>query len=399
VAKSKKASDESCLMEPKWPDDLASLRDSSLTDSVDESIKLLSQNRLSFLFGAGCSVCAGLPTMENLTSSVLEKLNERNPAYKIILDGAVKNFLEASRVTIEDYMSELVDYISIAERRRALGVKDSSYDIEGTSYSADDLNNTLLEIKNIIQEILSKQDVDIAHHRQFVNAIHGRLQLGKAGPTNVVDYFSLNYDTLLEDALSLERIPTADGFDGGVTGWWHVESYDKEPARARLFKIHGSIDWCLFDDETLPRRIRPFLKCERSSLQPILIWPASTKYRETQKDPYAQIIDIMRHTLRPVQNKEVVLSIIGYSFGDIHINEEIDRALHSSEGRLAIVVFTYDSEPEGILRKWFKDPLVRDQVRIHARHGFFHADTEIKTVDELPWWRFEIIARLIGGER
>ena len=48
----------------------------------------------------------------------------------------------------------------------------------------------------------------------------------------------------------------------------------------------------------------------------VLIWPATTKYRETQRDPYAQILDFMRQSLRPPMRSEVVLTICGYAFGD-----------------------------------------------------------------------------------
>jgi len=130
-----------------------------------------------------------------------------------------------------------------------------------------------------------------------------------------------------------------------------------------------------------------------------MIWPAATKYRETQRDPYAQMISMMRAILRPSKNSEAILTICGYRFGDSHINLELDRALRESEQRLTIVAFTSDDEPKGQLEEWTKDPMVQDQVRIYAKRGFFHGNEQIKSKKDLPWWKFETITRLLGGER
>ncbi|AQQ10205.1 hypothetical protein L21SP3_02033 [Sedimentisphaera cyanobacteriorum] len=144
----------------------------------------------------------------------------------------------------------------------------------------------------------------------------------------------------------MEKIPVADGFNGGVTGWWDMRAYNSDEAAAKVFKVHGSVDWCLLDDDILPRRIRHSIK-EEIDNEPVLIWPAATKYIESQRDPFAQILTKMRETLRPQQN-EVILTIIGYSFGDAHINDELNRALLEADGRLTIIVCTEMEKPEQI---------------------------------------------------
>ena len=67
--------------------------------------------------------------------------------------------------------------------------------------------------------------------------------------------------------------------------------------------------------------------------------PASTKYRETQKDPYAQLAELGRESIRTISGSQKILITCGYGFADSHINLEIDRALRESEGRLTVVVF------------------------------------------------------------
>jgi len=397
MAKKTKAADQTPAPSAEGQSDISILKESQFQEPIEEFVKLLSQSRRAFLIGAGCSKCAGLPLMEELTKEVLDEIPKDDKAHEV-LEGLIQQFDGSKGCTIEDYMSELVDFISIATRREFRASTKASVGIGTESYSATDLKEALGTIKQRIEHSIVKRSVDIQHHRNLAKAVHGRLQSGKSGPVQPVDYFTLNYDTLVEDALSLERIPIADGFNGGATGWWSAEAYGEKGVHARVFKVHGSIDWCLIDDDVLPSRIRPSLKDDRQR-EPVLIWPAATKYRETQRDPYAQIIGRLRTALQPGPSNEVVLAVIGYSFGDSHINYELNRALRESDGRVSFVVFTSDDTPTGLLEEWLKDPAVKEHVRIHANKGFFHADTRIKSETALPWWKFEVLVRLLGGER
>lgn len=130
-----------------------------------------------------------------------------------------------------------------------------------------------------------------------------------------------------------------------------------------------------------------------------MIWPASTKYRETQRDPYAQLADRARRSLRPPANKDLVLIICGYSFGYSHINLELDRALRESSGQLAIMVFTSEETLTGQLLTWNSDSVTRDQVLIFSRRGYFHGTNHHPSPTDLPWWKFEHLTRLIRGDR
>ena len=88
-----------------------------------------------------------------------------------------------------------------------------------------------------------------------------------------------------------------------------------------------------------------------------------------------------------------------YSFSDSHINLEIKQALRESKGELTLVVFTSDEEPINDIKQLHDDMEITDQVRIYASKGFFHGTTVEKSEDNLPWWEFENISRLLGGER
>jgi len=375
-------------------DDLTIFSSPDIRDIVEDMRELLSQSRLAFLLGAGCSKNAGLPLMPQLTDEVMnhEKLgSETKTLLKIISD----NFSGAESATIEDYMSEIVDLLSIAERRTKRGASQSKVKVGNQDKDAEQLQIALDEIKQAILAIISDKEIDITTHQQFVRAIHGSLQAGKSGRR--VDYFILNYDTLVEDALGLERIVYFDGFAGGATGWWEPEMFRTNGNAARVFKIHGSIDWFLLAGDTLPRRIRVGIKTD-SSKNHVLIYPAATKYQETQRDPFAQMLSHLRQSLCPAEGKEMVLAICGYSFGDSHINLEIENSLYQSDGRLTIAAFVGTDKPEGKLKDWLKDPAVSEQIRVYTNKGFFHGKNELELNYVIPWWKFEIITRLLGGE-
>ena len=110
-------------------------------------------------------------------------------------------------------------------------------------------------------------------------------------------------------------------------------------------------------------------------------------------------INRARDILRPTSGSQAVLVICGYSFGDQHINEEIDTALRLSDGNLTVVAFTSENTLVGQLKGWNEDPVVGEQVLVYANMGFFHGEEKFKTSESIGWWRFEEIARLLGGER
>lgn len=374
---------------------LALFSSAEFKELVQDLRELLSQSRLAFLLGAGCSCKAGLPLMSKLTEEVLGH-GELGDETRRPLNSIRDVFSGAGNATIEDYMSELVDYVSIVERRTRRGATQSKISLGNSEYTTEELTSALREIKQVVAKVIDEKDVDVSYHQQFIRSIHSSLQAGKA--RRMVDYFVLNYDTLLEDSLGLERVTYVDGFAGAATGWWDPSVFQNDAAAARVFKVHGSIDWCLLKGDSLPRRVRRGIT-SAAEQEHVLIYPAATKYQEAQRDPFAQLLQEMRQCLRPAENKEVVLAICGYSFCDSHIDLEVENALYQSEGRLTVAAFVSDDEPQGTLKEWVDDPRIGRQIRVYANKGFIHSDATMKSDEDIPWWKFEVLGRLLGGEK
>jgi hypothetical protein len=278
-------------------------------------------------------------------------------------------------------------------------VKELNLAIGDCSASNTELRTALEEIKlgiaNSIQN--SENEIDISFHRKFVRAIHRPSRPGKQVKKGKITYINLNYDTLLEDALALEKISFYDGIDGGASGWWNNGKFHHNDIGTKVLKIHGSIDWTQVDDDPLPRRIATG-KLNNITNKNVMIWPASTKFRETQLDPFAQLLTLARQALKSEDQSEKVLVVLGYSFSDAHINSEIDRALRHSEGSLTIVAFSSSDEPSGNLKTWHEDESIKDQIRIYTNKGFYHGNIVKTSTVDLLWWKFENIVRLIRGE-
>jgi len=377
-------------------DDLSPLRVKPFSDAVDKLEELMTQSGRAFLLGAGCSHCAGLPLTAQLTNEALAS-TELDADTKDILTAIQGNFTGATFPNIEDYLSELVDHLAIADRRALRSATKQEIELGAKSYNADLLREATEQIKRAIAKVIDKS-VSIETHWKFVKVVHRPVRPGKAVGNQRVDYLVLNYDTLIEDALALEKVLFADGLDGGVTGWWNEETFLQDGLGARVLKLHGSINWSQFLDETLPRRVPKSISGSAINDQRIVIWPASTKYRETQLDPYAQLASLARDILHPRNGSQCVLTVCGYKFGDSHINIELDRALRESRD-LTMVVFWSDDILDSTLKKWHEDDAVREQILIYGKSGFWHGDTYHKATTDLPWWKFENITRLLGGER
>ncbi|QQE77280.1 SIR2 family protein [Alicyclobacillus sp. SO9] len=373
-------------------------------------LELLSHTRLSFLIGAGCSRCAGLPLMGQLTDEVYSTLtdkeenNQNNLPLKLLTE-IKRRYESAHNATIEDYLSELQDIDAILERQEARGVTDTVYPPGYGPYTRQHTQQALRLIKTKVRDVLSKEISSIRHHRTFCRAIQYQLRDGRnAHPVN---YFILNYDTLIEDALALEGIAFSDGFVGGATAWWdptplNGEEFDlvgRRGLEARVLKLHGSIDWVKTQEHDFPMRLRNTLPHDEiiGSGESVVIYPASAKYREAQYDPFSRMMISFRHSLSSQMDQ--VLAILGYSFGDAHINADIIDAIKRSQGGLSLAVFLGLDELPPPLRSWINDPLLQPKVIIFGKKRVWENGSVVfESESELEWYKFEVLATMLSKE-
>ena len=329
-------------------------------DLIEQLDRHLSSPSQAWLFGAGISKGAGVPLMPLLTARV-RALAEGTP-HKVALDALFSDLPNGSH--IEHLLSHLGDYATIAERAKADEVT-----VRGRTLKTSALTDAHKAVVGWIAvtvrwgyraggagetEAIGASDkplVTVDAHKGFVQALFKTAQAGLQDFRGPVRLFSLNYDTLLEDALALSAVSYWDGFSGGAVAFRNHQFGEELPAgyRAHIVKLHGSIDWYLGDDGRVWRVRDGDAYPARTGR--VLIHPQATKYVATQRDPFATQFDLFRRTLStPADN---VLAVCGYSFGDDHINQEIESAMMAPNNRTTMLVFY--SEGEGwaeCLSKW-----------------------------------------------
>ncbi len=96
-----------------------------------------------------------------------------------------------------------------------------------------------------------------------------------------------------------------------------------------MIKLHGSISWQKENDELVEVQ-----KIDETSDQQMMIYPSPLKDRSTLMTPYSDLFRVMENRL---MRRNAVLIVIGYSFGDDHINRLIYNALASTSFRLIIL--------------------------------------------------------------
>ena len=359
----------------------------SYDDEAQEQIqKLFSSTDKIFLMAAGCGVCAGLPLMDGLTDKVL---SDAANGTKEVLD-EVKKELEGN---IEDVLSHLINYLAIAER-----LKDdtSAINIGSQTFNKTELRTAINDIKRLVAEIILKERKTTQHHFSFVKAVHRAQRPGRGANASPTHYVVLNYDSLLEDALGYEGLTYADGMSVGATGRWSPAELFKPDLQARVLKLHGSLDWYGEEKSEVIRRLPPHMAKELGN-QRIIIAPAESKYAETQSEPYSTLMQSFDALLKS-QSKSTLdksLFILGYGFGDAHVNRRIERALQYNEN-LTVVVLTNITPDKGILKKWSENPSTNERLVIYAEQAFISNGIKRDLAAAHDWWKFEKFTELVG---
>ena len=319
--------------------------------------------RIAFLLGAGCPVSIRIadgdalkpliPDIRGLTEMVGEKLSksEKKDSYNTLLV-RFKGGTPANP-TIEDILGHI----------RALHdvVRDGSIDgLDKNALAALDA-----EICKITTEVVGVElpESNTPYH-QFATWIGG---IHRAHP---IEVFTPNYDLLVEQALESHKIPFFDGFVGSKQAFFDLTSMESEslPSRwARVWKVHGSVNWWrTLNDEVVRRE-------NHSDGDRQMIYPSHLKYDQSRRMPYLAMLDRLREFLARGQ---AVLVTCGYSFADQHLNEVILHGLRSNPTAICF----------GLLfgkRSSYADAL--DKARKHPNLSLLAADGAVLGTVERDW--------------
>ena len=318
----------------------------------------LRMENLVVLTGAGTSKSSGGKLMTDLENSVFETVRNCKDitATTIAIIDQRQALLPAGtkKIGFEDWLSYLVNAKHLAQ------TPDSPFaEVKwkgGSTANADDLDWLVTRIGRAIflycgLRLETTQDAGPPPpHLAFLAKLLARdSNLGRA------HLFTLNYDTLFEQALEALGIQYFDGFTGradarfdpsvyGLDVYWPGEVAEGRVRRfdkfLHFYKLHGSIHWQIRNGELRARHtdLAPFeqiralepalraveLEAQTQHLSPIGILPTANKFVQTLATPFAHIFRAFQIRLSVPQT---FLLVLGYGFGDDHVTRLIETAL------------------------------------------------------------------------
>ena len=164
-----------------------------------------------------------------------------------------------------------------------------------------------------------------------------------------INIFTLNYDLIFEKTFNKDSVfPINTGFNS--EGVWDAKWFDSEDAKINLYKIHGSLDWFLKEDDTccLTNHEVAFNPLNPNERKPHII--LGFEYKLFSVDPFFTILQQFIQKLKTSK----LLVVIGYSFFDNYLNNIIIRHLNSNENVRVLIVDPYWLPKENADEKFLK---------------------------------------------
>jgi hypothetical protein len=149
-----------------------------------------------------------------------------------------------------------------------------------------------------------------------------------------VKIFTLNYDTVFEQAANIWGYTVIDGFSFTIPRVFNGNNFDLDIVERKsnrmeertfykkvfhLYKMHGSLDWTSKMDNFQKNQ---FIPGDPDS--GTIIYPWSSKYEQSYKMPYFEMLTRFQSELR---KDGVALNIVWYGFSDDHVNRMIKEAI------------------------------------------------------------------------
>lgn len=337
--------------------------------------------RVAFFLGSGCAVAiqvpgAGgatrplIPDIKGLTKLVRNAL-EASASHKSGIAAVIERLAEngKSEPTIEDILSIIRALREVVGKTNHGGLPAGTLDL---------LDKEICSIiTKLMQERLTSDDTPYHKLAMWIREIRRE---------HPVEIFTSNYDLLTDQALEERRVPYFDGFVGADRTFFDLNSIEQDslPARwARLWKVHGAINWWRTDNKkNVERRAREAAGKE-GDLQ--MIHPSHLKYDESRRMPYLAMLDRLKTFLGEGQS---VMVTCGYSFSDEHLNEVILQGLSGNPNAICFGLVFGDRTDS---------PIAMDKARKHANFNLLAADGAILGTVERDWHSVEKSDHLLHG--
>jgi SIR2-like domain len=308
------------------------------------------------LLGAGASQDAGLPTSRALTERVLETFKGADQYQKLLR--YVVGGLQFQRAILGDNpLTTTVDIEAVVQAVRLLGSREQSElapfvgswhtRLAELTQGYNPLEVVSREILNTLAAILWNVP---ASKTTYLHPLRPLIERQR-----VLDIVTLNFDNVVETFAADQGIPLSTGLGHGNTGYDTKRGYELTfgDTGINLYKLHGSLNWILHDapsasawNDLIPHSFvlahpTPFTGQFSGGHHAALIGPNKL----TTDGPYLQLLQRAEHALRGAS----ILTVVGYSFRDEHVNDQIVRFMNRDPANTLRVVDPSPLETAGFL--------------------------------------------------
>ncbi|MCY4314496.1 MAG: SIR2 family protein [Roseovarius sp.] len=308
--------------------------------------EVFNSKNLSFLIGSGCSSFKkgdqelGIPTMgplvEEFQSMLADTLIDgNNEAFvtkkqKNQLKDKIGIDLSADDVkgNLEQMMAVLINSHHFCQASNKTELQAVTKLVEGVIIGV----KRFVLSKCALGSFARGDETVVELYQKFYKSMLTRSR-GLAPPW----VFTTNYDLFNERAMDRSGIPYSNGFSGTVERRFNPATYRLALAEqlditsrrwaavdgfVHFCKLHGSVNW--IEEQTGLFPIRETQSEADASKDRVMIYPTPSKQNASFGSPYS---DMFREFQRQVVQDQSVLVVMGFSFGDEHINNIIFQGL------------------------------------------------------------------------
>lgn len=257
---------------------------------------------LIVLLGAGASIDAGLPSVEDLTQAVYHGFTEAEQVRVLeqiaLVEPAARNDYEA-----------LFQWMGLAMRHPSLR---SLLGLGGQGHLIGDM--TRIARRSIVRSLrVPLDDRPIA----YLSGLARFRPWALDGPLEV---FTLNYDICVETACRVAGLRVSTGFESGA---W-TPSGLRKGVDVTLYKLHGSLNWFSDTSQQNTDGMLSFLPIVEGSVDdprmPQLILGPGSKVQAD--DPFFLLLNRFHEAIQ----RAALCVVVGYGWRDNYITARIDRA-------------------------------------------------------------------------
>ena len=298
------------------------------------------------LLGAGASADAGIPHSREMVENIEEMISGSQPEWKKYR--ALYYFIKSSiyyshgiHGLFDDEVSynieSIVDTLNEISKRNRHALfpfvgawNPALIEVAGKEFEL------IEEFRDAIVTVLTTEWLAVKNYDEAAGYYGGLFDLQRSiqHPLRV---FSLNYDLCMERSARVKRRRLELGFNEERSWDWRLFDYNpQDPKDIYLYKLHGSMDWT-YDVGQLTYHDEVSAIGERAII-------FGTSYKLEYRDPFLFLTYEFRRWTLECQ----LIVVIGYGFGDEHINMIIQQALSNNEDRVLLAVgpAAHNSQPE-----------------------------------------------------